>query len=146
MSLSGLIHFVIVGLDPTISMREDTMQKIRAQRNRTITLTEEEKKELRKSLVIIDKSNVCPEPVEGPLYDCTINANLLDALPLLPDAFADLIIIDPPYNLTKDFNGNKFTARSEEAYDQYLASWFPQVCKKLKPNGSLYLCGDWKCT
>ena len=111
----------------------------RAPRNRTITLTDDERNELRKSLVV-------PEALEGPLYDCTINANLLDALPLLPDAFADLIIIDPPYNLTKDFNGNKFNARTEEAYDEYLATWFPQVCKKLKPNGSLYLCGDWKCT
>ena len=117
------------------------MEKIRANRNRTITLTEEEKTELRKSFVRVeggfDKLNH---------RDLTINANLLDALPLLPDAFADLIIIDPPYNLTKDFNGNKFNARTEQAYDEYLASWFPQVCKKLKPNGSLYLCGDWKCT
>ena len=122
------------------------MEKNRAERNRTITLTEEEKIELRKSIV----SFSVPEYVEGPhkfaYLDQTINSSLLDALPLLPDAFADLIIIDPPYNLTKNFNGNKFNARTQEAYDEYLASWFPQVCKKLKPNGSLYLCGDWKCT
>ena len=121
------------------------MNKIRANRNRTITLTEEEKTELRKSVVFFkggfDKLNHRED-----FLDKTINADLLAALPLLPDAFADLIIIDPPYNLTKDFNGNKFNARTEEAYDEYLASWFPLVCKKLKPNGSLYLCGDWKCT
>ena len=125
-----------------------TVNTNRAPRNRTITLTDDERNELRKSLVIIGASGV-PEALEGPLknyLDQTINANLLNALPLLPDSFADLIIIDPPYNLTKDFNGNKFNSRTQEAYDQYLASWFPQVCKKLKPNGSLYLCGDWKCT
>ncbi|MBQ0051937.1 MAG: site-specific DNA-methyltransferase [Treponema sp.] len=79
-------------------------------------------------------------------FNKTINSDLLSALPFLPDEFADLIIIDPPYNLTKNFNGLTFKERSNESYDEYLASWFPQVCKKLKPNGSLYICGDWKCT
>ena len=81
-----------------------------------------------------------------PFTDHTIHADLVDVLPLLPDAFADLIIIDPPYNLTKDFNGQKFSARSYDRYVGYLESWLPQVIKKLKPTGSLYLCGDWKCT
>jgi site-specific DNA-methyltransferase (adenine-specific) len=59
---------------------------------------------------------------------------------------ADLIIIDPPYNLTKNFNGTTFTARSQSEYEAYLHTWFNKVCGKLKPHGSLYLCGDWKCT
>ena len=92
------------------------MEKIRAGRNRTITLTEEERIQLRKSVVFLN----APRSLSlsrGRLTDCTINADLLHALPLLPDSFADLIIIDPPYNLTKDFNGNKFNARTEQAYD-----------------------------
>lgn len=64
----------------------------------------------------------------------------------MPNEFADLIIIDPPYNLSKNFNGFSFNAMSDENYDSYLDSWLSDVCKKLKPNGSLYLCGDWKCT
>ena len=86
------------------------MEKNRAQRNRTITLTEEERIQLRKSVVFLNALS------KGVPLDCTINADLLQALPLLPDAFADLIIIDPPYNLTKDFNGNKFNSRTEQAY------------------------------
>ena len=39
-----------------------------------------------------------------------------------------------------------FKACSEKDYDDYLESWFPKICDKLKPNGSLYMCGDWKCT
>lgn len=35
---------------------------------------------------------------------------------------------------------------SDEKYDSYLDSWLRDVCKKLKPNGTLYLCDDWKCT
>jgi site-specific DNA-methyltransferase (adenine-specific) len=39
-----------------------------------------------------------------------------------------------------------FAARSVHDYEAYLRTWFPAVCRKLKPNGSLYLCGDWHCT
>ena len=115
-------------------------EKIRAGRNRTITLSEEERKKLRQRLVS-GRGNKLDN-----YLDKTINCDLLSALPLLPDEFADLIIIDPPYNLTKNFNGKVFSARAEEEYEKYLESWFPQVCRKLKPSGSLYMCGDWKCT
>ena len=117
-------------------------EKIRAERNRTITLKESEREKLRGRLL------AAPEALEGTasFLDCTINADLLQALPLLPDSFADLIIIDPPYNLRKNFNGSVFTARDEAAYEDFLMSWFPQVCRKLKSGGSLYMCGDWKCT
>ncbi len=116
------------------------MEKSRAGMNRTIVLTDKEKAELKTQLVFADGMGTLP------YENSTICADLLQALPKLPDAFADLIIIDPPYNLTKDFNGTKFTARTDSAYEEYLDSWLPQVCAKLKPAGSLYLCGDWKCT
>ena len=78
------------------------------------------------------------------LVNTVINDDLLNVLPQLPSSFADLVIIDPPYNLTKDFHGNKFTSGSETSYLDYVRSWFPQVCRLLKPDGSLYLCGDWR--
>ena len=55
-------------------------------------------------------------------------------------------MIDPPYNLDKDFNGNRFSAMKSAGYEDYLRSWFGQVCDKLRPDGSLYMCGDWKCS
>ena len=64
----------------------------------------------------------------------------------IPDACADLIIVDPPYNLNKTFNSERFTAVSADKYEHYLRSWFHKVCTKLKPNGTLYMCGDWKCS
>lgn len=124
--------------------------KEKAPRNRTLTLEESEIPLLKKEVLTIeDLSSFSEEESSGlisKILNKTINADLMAALPLLPDEFADLIIIDPPYNLTKSFGGKVFNARSEEAYDEYLASWFPLVCKKLKKNGSLYICGDWKCT
>ncbi len=118
-------------------------EKIRAGRNRTLVLTDEDKTKLREKL-ITDKTNLLSHKFE--YLDKTINADLLTVLPLLPDEFADLIIIDPPYNLTKNFGGKVFNERKDSAYEEYLETWFSSVCKKLKSNGSLYLCGDWKCT
>ena len=133
--------------------------KIRAGRNRTIVLAQKEKERLRQNLIKGIDSPVKPENdnhnkllnnnVSNSQFDYldkTINSDLLTALPLLPDEFADLIIIDPPYNLTKNFGGKVFNERKDDAYEDYLETWFPQVCRKLKPNGSLYMCGDWKCT
>lgn len=117
------------------------MEKQRAANNRTLTLSPEQEKNLEKKLVTVEQLKEGVSPLNR-----TINADVLEAIKYIPDNFADLIIIDPPYNLSKNFNGNKFNARSEESYDEYLSTWFPEVCKKLKENGSLYICGDWKCT
>lgn len=137
------------------------IKKERAERNRTLSLSEEERILLKEKIITAEDlrllgskalenenhsgKNLNPE-IETEILDRTINADLFDALKYIPDSFADLVIIDPPYNLTKDFNGNKFSAMKSEDYDEYLLSWFPLVCKKLKPDGSLYMCGDWKCT
>ena len=116
-------------------------EKKRAANNRTLTLEPEEIEGLKKRL--LTESNIS---AETDIVNRTLNGDILKMLDFVPDAFADLIIIDPPYNLSKNFNGMKFASRSQENYDEYLATWFPAVCKKLKPDGSLYMCGDWKCT
>lgn len=115
--------------------------KKRAKNNRTLTLKENEIPGLKGRL--LTKENITEETS---LLNKTLNGDVLEMLDFIPDNFAHLIIIDPPYNLSKDFNGFKFNARTTEAFDEYLSTWFPKVCKKLKPNGSLYMCGDWKCT
>lgn len=116
-------------------------KKERAKNNRTLTLQPEEIDLLKKRLTTIENLEKNPE-----VLNKTLNGDVLKILDFVPDNFADLIIIDPPYNLTKNFNGFKFNSRSDDSFDEYLTTWFPKVCKKLKPNGSLYMCGDWKCT
>lgn len=116
-------------------------KKERAANNRTLTLEPEEIEGLKNRL--LTESNIS---AETDIVNRTLNGDILQMLEFVPDGFADLIIIDPPYNLSKNFNGMKFASRSQEGYDEYLATWFPAVCKKLKSNGSLYICGDWKCT
>ena len=116
------------------------MTKERAKRNRTLTLTDEERRELQQMMITaqdFDAANA---------ENTIVCADLLEVIDQIPNGVADLIIIDPPYNLSKDFNGLAFSATSSEKYAEYLRTWFHKVCDKLKPTGSLYMCGDWKCT
>lgn len=117
-------------------------EKNRAARNRTLTLSADEVVSLHRQLCL--PNDLMSDP--GAYQDALIQGDMLAVLPLLPDGIADLIILDPPYNLVKDFGQQRFHAMHEEDYEQYLRSWLPLVCRKLKANGSLYLCGDWKCT
>ncbi|MBR5160612.1 MAG: site-specific DNA-methyltransferase [Thermoguttaceae bacterium] len=113
----------------------------RAPRNRTLTLTEEQYSQLQKQLSVPTFPLTAPD-MENRVFNC----DLFDVLDSLPERFVDLMIIDPPYNLTKEFNGLKFNKRNNEAYIEYLEEWFPRLIKTLKPTASVYLCGDWKCS
>lgn len=115
--------------------------KIRAGRNRTLTVSEEEIPDLKRIITF-------PEELSGKssFVDLLINADALTVLDKIPDECASLIIIDPPYNLSKTFNSSKFNAMSDNMYEEYLRTWFKRVCDKLKPDGSLYMCGDGKCS
>lgn len=116
------------------------MPVIKAINNRTLAIETYEREGL------LSRLTTKEELPHSSYQDVVINADLLDVIDTIPSEIADLIIIDPPYNLTKDYNGMSFSARSEKEYETYLRTWFHKVCEKLKPNGSMYLCGDWKCT
>lgn len=115
-------------------------EKIRAGRNRTLTVLDSEIPELEKTIKNVNDLK------ETFADNTVVNADLLECIDDIPNGYFDLIIIDPPYNLSIDFNGNKFASMKSEAYEDYLRSWFYKVCDKLAPNGSLYMCGDWKCS
>lgn len=116
------------------------IEKKRAERNRTITISESE-------IPMLEKSILSANDIKKTFVDNSIiNADLFDCLENIPNEYFNLIIIDPPYNLDKNFHGNKFLSMSCDAYENYLRNWFYKVCDKLAPNGTLYMCGDWKCT
>lgn len=114
-------------------------EKIRAPRNRTITLTEAERADYGSRLVRLDG----PALVEV-IYDKTICQDLRAVLAYLPEQFVDLLFVDPPYNLSKSFNGRSFSQMSLAEYEVWLDSWLAPLVKTLKSTASVYICGDWQ--
>lgn len=117
-------------------------EKKRADRNRTLTLSEAELTELERKLLKPSGSRLSVSDIENRI----IHDDFRRAVELLPDAFVDLLIVDPPYNLTKDFRSTRFRAMTNEEYIAYLDSWFPLLLRLLKPHATVYLCGDWRCS
>lgn len=57
----------------------------------------------------------------------------------IEDNSIDLIFVDPPYNIGKDFNGLKDKWKSDEDYLNWCYQWIDLLLKKLKKTGSLYI-------
>lgn len=74
----------------------------------------------------------------------TILGNMLEVCALLPPESVDLIIADPPYNLTKTFGKTTFSKRKSTDYEEYTRKWLQAVKPLLKKNGSIYVCCDWE--
>lgn len=113
--------------------------KQRAPNNRTLTLSADDHHTYRQKLVKFTQNVSCQA-----LENITVCQNAIEALPLLPDSFVDLLIVDPPYNRSKVFNQSTFNRRSPEAYENWLESWMSQIVRLLKPNASAYICCDWQ--
>jgi site-specific DNA-methyltransferase (adenine-specific) len=111
----------------------------RAPRNRTITLTEAERQFYRARLVRLHGPATLAEVVNR-----TICQDVFEILDWLPARSVDLIFADPPYNLTKAFNGRSFGQVSLPEYEEWIESWLGRLARVLKPTASLYICGDWR--
>ncbi len=55
------------------------------------------------------------------------------------DNSIDLIFVDPPYNIGKDFDGKKDKWENDIDYLEWSYEWLKICIKKLKHNGSLYV-------
>ena len=117
-------------------------RKPRAKNNRTIVLDDARKEILARELVSAPDAPLSPDETANRVFlgDC------MEIMERLPEGFAAMAVLDPPYNLTKICNKSVFRSRSEDAYRDYLASWMPLVRRLLRPGGAVYLCCDWKCT
>ena len=57
----------------------------------------------------------------------------------IPDESIDLIFVDPPYNIGKNFNGLKDKWKNEDDYLSWCYQWIDLCIQKLKPSGSMYI-------
>jgi site-specific DNA-methyltransferase (adenine-specific) len=111
--------------------------KLRAPRNRTLSISQEEKAALRSEILF--------EPGDDDPVGKIICADTFDALRKLDGGIKfDLLFADPPYNLTKSFGKEKFAEISADAYEEWLDSWISLCVPLLKRTASIYICGDWR--
>ena len=113
--------------------------KTRAPRNRTLTCTDTEGESLSASLLRLSAA-VSAESIT----DRVINQDIHEACRLLPKGFADLVILDPPYNLTKNYNGHVFRAKDAEDYVAWFDGVVSDVIPLLRPTATVYVCSDWQ--
>ena len=107
--------------------------------NKTIDLTIEEGKEyLDRCVKVNSRIDV------GGILDKTLLGDTFEILSLMPEKFIDLLIVDPPYNIDKDFHGNKFKKSADGIYEEYTKAWIERVLPLLKNTASIYVCCDWK--
>lgn len=113
--------------------------KTKAPRNRTLMVQKEEETALIQQTISLTKSVDLQT-----LNNKIIYQDFFDCVDFLPDSFIDLLIIDPPYNLSKQFSASKFSKMSEQSYEEYLESWVSKLIRCLKKTASIYVCCDWQ--
>jgi site-specific DNA-methyltransferase (adenine-specific) len=114
---------------------------MKAERNKTIDMTlEEGQKYLKRCRDLRDTEDT------GILraVNKTIIGDNLKVLPLLKKRSVDLLIADPPYNINKDFTGNRFKKISPGLYREYTREWLAATLPLLKDTASVYVCCDWE--
>ena len=113
--------------------------KIKAPRNKTLTLHHTEENDFRRRLRAVSSKVRLTE-----IVNTTILGNMIEVVPYLPNNFVDLLFLDPPYNLNKSFNGRKFSYRTSDEYESLLDNWVGPLVRLLKQTASVYICADWR--
>lgn len=110
----------------------------RAPRNQTLSLAENDIASIRSRLLHLF------EPANLPsILGRTICQDVLEATRYLPDQFVDLLVLDPPYNLSKTFNQTAFKKLPLPEYADWLERWLSALRPTLKPTASVYICSEW---
>lgn len=116
------------------------MPAVRAPRNKTLQCSNKERKSYLKTFLPPPRRRVSISGISNQL----LCADIAAVAGHLPPRFVDFLFLDPPYNLTKDYNGKKVTKQREEEY----AAWFEDMLRlirhTLKPQATVYVCADWR--
>ena len=95
--------------------------KNKSPRNKTLSLSPSEAKKYLGRCLSADRP-LPPRPA-----DRTIVGDSFAVMEQLPKSFVDLAIVDPPYNLTKDYHGRRFTETGDDEYAAYTENWIEKL-------------------
>ncbi|MBE7087446.1 MAG: site-specific DNA-methyltransferase, partial [Clostridiales bacterium] len=110
---------------------------MKSTKNKTIDFTLSQSKEYLSRCLKTEDLTSIPE-------NCTVIGDFYATIGKVKDESVDLLIIDPPYNLDKNFHGNTFKKSSKEDYREYVKGFIDLVKPKLKRTATVYVCCDWK--
>lgn len=111
----------------------------RAPRNRTLSCTDEEIVRLSRDVMRVDAA-VAPADLESRL----IAGDIFEVAEYLPSEFVDLLILDPPYNMSRNFNGNPFMKKEKNEYQSWFLNVIDLLIPMMKPDATIYVCSDWR--
>lgn len=114
-------------------------KKAKAPRNKTIELSRIETA-LYVSQTLKPKAPLSIDEAQNQI----ILGDCLRAMDLLPEKCVDLMVVDPPYNMTQNFSTSLFKAMEAKEYLNWLDKWLQKAVRLLKDNASIYICSDWK--
>jgi site-specific DNA-methyltransferase (adenine-specific) len=115
------------------------LKKEKAPYNRSLEILPGEEKKLKSELLKINSLVPVSE-----ITNRIINQDIFSVVDFLPDSFVDLLFLDPPYNIYKKFNTNSFKIKDSLKYEDWMDSWLKKLIRLLKPDASVYICGDWR--
>lgn len=113
--------------------------KQRAPRNRTLECTDHEQLHFSRDVVRID-SAVSQGDIDGRF----LVGDILELAEYLPTSFVDLLILDPPYNISKDFHGTRFAKMRRRSYRDWFRRMIDTITPLMKSNATIYVCSDWR--
>ncbi|MDE0310594.1 MAG: DNA methyltransferase [Acidiferrobacterales bacterium] len=111
----------------------------KAPRNRTLTCSRQELAEL-SGEILNPNSRMSLDKISGRVAQ----GDVFRLISLLPDRFVDLLILDPPYNLSKNYHGTRFHNRDGTQYQAWFESLLDALMPTLKPHATIYVCSEWR--
>lgn len=134
--------------------------KKRAPKNKTIYLTEEDEKELSAKIFYFNNNSIynLVNKEKNKIFDLNTNqklnkefiknktfcANFFEIIDYFPNEIFDLIILDPPYNISKKFDIIHFKEKDENEYKFYFENIIKKIYPLLKIDGTIYVCCEWR--
>lgn len=117
------------------------MKKEKSKKNKTIDFDESTGKiYIERCIQLNENDEIDIEKI----INKTILGDTFKTLKNIPSQSVDLLIVDPPYNLSKNYHGNKFNKTNSDSYREYTKEWLNDCKRIMKENATIYVCCDWE--
>jgi site-specific DNA-methyltransferase (adenine-specific) len=73
-------------------------------------------------------------------YNKIYNMDAIEGMKQIADESVDCVLVDPPYNIGKDFGNSKYKSEIGE-YVSWCKLWINEAIRILKPTGTMYIYG-----